>query len=146
MLKHGVVALLLDAAVSRVVILHPPSLLSTLSVQLPRRTRANLGGVAVRAMLNLTLQADVSFRFVSYRTPTELLSMEHKAPTTLSDEAIHTSRAIFPSHTCLVWGIAEPFVHVPICSAEQSIVSLCRLKASSRCAPREPHAPCGRSA
>ena len=42
---------------SRVAILHPPSLLSALQAGPAQRTRANLGGVAVRALINLASSA-----------------------------------------------------------------------------------------
>lgn len=53
MIEHGAVELLVSAMTSRVVVLHPPSLLSALHAAPPRRTRANLGGVAARALINI---------------------------------------------------------------------------------------------
>jgi hypothetical protein len=49
--------MLVSLTVSRVVILHPPSLLSALQAPSPaQRTRADLGGVAARALINLASQ------------------------------------------------------------------------------------------
>ena len=49
--------MLVSLTVSRVAILHPPSLLSALQAGPAQRTRANLGGVAVRALINLASSA-----------------------------------------------------------------------------------------
>ena len=49
--------MLVSLAASREVILHPPSLLSALQPRAAQRTRANLGGVAVRALINLASSA-----------------------------------------------------------------------------------------
>ena len=57
MVADGAVALLAGATAARVVILHPPSLLSALGVRTPQRTRGNLGGVAARALVNLASAA-----------------------------------------------------------------------------------------
>ena len=57
MVADGAVALLAGATAARVVILHPPSLLSALGVRTPQRTRGNLGGVAARALINLASAA-----------------------------------------------------------------------------------------
>ena len=53
MIEQGAIELLVSAIVSRVVLLHPPSLLAALHAAPPRRTRANLGGVAARALINI---------------------------------------------------------------------------------------------
>ena len=49
--------MLVSLTVSRVAILHPPSLLSALQARPAQRTRANLGGVAVRALINVASTA-----------------------------------------------------------------------------------------
>ena len=49
--------MLVSLTASRVAILHPPSLLSALQAGPAQRTRANLGGVAVRALINLASSA-----------------------------------------------------------------------------------------
>ena len=57
MLADGAAQMLVGATTSRVVILYPPSLLSALQAHPAQRTRANLGGVAARALINMASSA-----------------------------------------------------------------------------------------
>jgi len=56
-LAEGAAHMLVSLTASRVAILHPPSLLSALQARPAQRTRANLGGVAVRALINVASTA-----------------------------------------------------------------------------------------
>uniref|UniRef100_A0A7S0NW42 Uncharacterized protein n=1 Tax=Calcidiscus leptoporus TaxID=127549 RepID=A0A7S0NW42_9EUKA len=52
---EGGAELLLDWAHSRTVTLQPPSLLSVLGLRPARRVRANIGGIAARALINMAM-------------------------------------------------------------------------------------------